>query len=265
MTGSWRSLHNLYYQTFDPGGEPAWMAGFVAICAWAVMAGSLGCAPSAPPREAAPAPSGPSSPTGPAAAAANTGAATEVAGPASAIGPAGSTGTNGPVANAATQPTSTSGSSAAPSGPAASPVPPVAPAATPPAAPLPVAAAEAHVPGAVVALSPGAPTSIEPASTFEVRVGVPVRGARLVLLDAQDVMVPSASQVEVGQASKLTLVPEETLRPGSTYTLRLEGLAGRLVASDGGAAYEPAVFALQTTGTPPPKPAPKKARKRRGP
>ncbi len=112
-------------------------------------------------------------------------------------------------------------------------------------------------------LSPGVPATVEPASSFEVRIGVPLRSARLVLLDAQDAMVPSVSDIEVGVETVITLVPDEVLRPGSTYLLRVEGLSGRLLPSDGGKSFEATGFPLQTTGTAPPRGAPKKSGKRR--
>jgi hypothetical protein len=91
-----------------------------------------------------------------------------------------------------------------------------------------------------------------------------VRGARLVLFDAQDSMVPSASDIEVGAESRFTLVPLEALRPGSSYVLRLEGISGRLVSADGGRSFEPATFPLETSGSPPPRPPSRQAKKRRG-
>jgi hypothetical protein len=127
-----------------------------------------------------------------------------------------------------------------------------------------VTSAEARVPGASVPLATGTRTTVEPASTFEVRASVGLRGARLVLLDAQDAIVPSASDIEVGSESRFTLVPEETLRPGSAYVLRLEGIAGRVVSADGGRSFEPATFPLETSGTPPPRASPQKAKRRRG-
>jgi hypothetical protein len=127
-----------------------------------------------------------------------------------------------------------------------------------------VTAAEARVPGAGVPLTAGLRTTVEPVSTFEVRTSVPVRGARLVLFDAQDAMVPSASDIEVGAESRFTLVPEEPLRPGSAYVLRREGISGRLVPADGGRSFEPATFPLETSGSPPQRSPPRQAKKRRG-
>ena len=117
----------------------------------------------------------------------------------------------------------------------------------------------------MLALTPGATADlVDPAATFEVRLGVLARGARLVLLDARDTLVPSSADSEVGpSASRFTLTPMEPLVPGGRYVLRLEGLESRPVKSDGGRAFEPLVVLLQATGEPPPAP-PKKAKKKRG-
>ncbi len=174
------------------------------------------------------------------------------AAPGGSTGPSGSTGP-GPFAGG------TGPVAAAPTGPAEPPAPAVP-------APLPVMSAVARAPGVSVSLAAGAATSVEPTSSFEVRLGAPLRSARLVLLDGQDAMVPSVSDIEVaGGETVMTLVPDDVLRPGSTYLLRVEGLAGRLLPSDGGRSFEPAGFPLQTTGTAPPKaPAKKSGKRRRG-
>ena len=128
---------------------------------------------------------------------------------------------------------------------------------------MPLAGAEARHAGVATPLSPGSAVPVEPASTFEVRVGAPARDARLVLFDAQDVLVPATVEAEVGSESRFTLVPLDPLRPGSAYWLRLEGLGGRLVRSDDGRSFEPLALPLQTTGSPPPRAPPKKALKKR--
>jgi hypothetical protein len=130
---------------------------------------------------------------------------------------------------------------------------------------MPVASAEARAAGTATSLSRGPSSAVDPASTFEVRVSAPARDARLVLLDAQDVVVPASVDSEVGAESRFTLVPVEPLRPGSSYQLRLEGLGGRLVRSDDGKGFEPLVLSLQILGTPPPRAPPKKAKKKRAP
>lgn len=166
--------------------------------------------------------------------------------PAPQVGPTGPTGSTGPTASPGVP---EPGGSTAPTGPL----------------PLPGLAAEARMPGG------GAPpvpldlagAAVDPGATFELRVSAPVRGARLVLLDAQDAMVPAGSDAEPGAVSRFTLVPLEPLRPGSRYQLRLEGLESRLVRSEDGRVFEPAVLPLTTTGEPPPKaPSRKPTRKR---
>jgi hypothetical protein len=131
--------------------------------------------------------------------------------------------------------------------------------------PLPLASAEARVVGTATALARGPSTPVDPASAFEVRVSVPARDARLVLLDAQDVVVPAVVESEVGAESRFGLVPVDPLRPGSAYQLRLEGVGGRLVRSDDGKTFEPLVLLVQILGTPPPRAPPKKAKKKRAP
>jgi hypothetical protein len=133
---------------------------------------------------------------------------------------------------------------------------------------MPLAGAEARVAGAATAtaLARGpSSTAVDPVSAFEVRVSAPVRDARLVLLDAQDLVVPAVVESEVGAESRFTLVPLDPLRPGSVFLLRLEGVGGRLVRSDGGVAFEPLVLPLHILGTPPPRAPPKKAKKKHAP
>ena len=108
-----------------------------------------------------------------------------------------------------------------------------------------------------------APPLVDPGSTFEVRLPFAARGARLVLLDARDAMVPSSADAEVGTTSRFTLVPLEPLPPGSRHVLRLEGLENRLVISDDGRTFEPLVAPFRVAGEPPPAP-PRKAKKKRG-
>ena len=128
---------------------------------------------------------------------------------------------------------------------------------------MPLAGAQALHAGTATPLSPGAAAAVEPASSFEIRIASPVRDARLVLLDAQDVQVPATVEAEVGSESRFLLSPLEPLRPGSAYQLRLEGLGARLVRSDGGRSFEPLVLPLQISGSPPPRAPPKKAPKKR--
>lgn len=129
---------------------------------------------------------------------------------------------------------------------------------------MPLQSAEARIGGVATPLATGTPAVVEPASSFEVRVGAPLRDARLLLLDGQDVLVPAAAESEVSSTgSRFTLQPQEPLQPGGTYMLRLEGLGGRLVRSATDATYEPLVLPVKVSGSPPPRPPPKKAQKKR--
>ncbi len=165
----------------------------------------------------------------------------------------------------ATPPQAVTGSTG-PSGPAApaGPTGPIAEPAVPPAPPvLPATTVEARLGDTVVAIAPDASALVEPAASFEVRLPIAVRGARLVLLDARDAVVPSNESAEVGgSTSRFTLVPMEPLTPGSRYVLRVEGLESRMVNSDDGRAFEPLAVPFRVAGEPPPAP-PKKAKKKR--
>jgi hypothetical protein len=146
-----------------------------------------------------------------------------------------------------------------PSGPAAA-----TPAVPPPPAPLPVSSIEARV-GTVALVLPvdGNPEPVDPAATFEVRLGVAAPGTRLVLLDARDAMVPSTGDAEIGGGlSRFTLVPHETLVPGARYVLRIEGLDSRAVRSVDGRSFEPVAVVFRVAGEPP-APPPKKVKKKR--
>jgi hypothetical protein len=130
---------------------------------------------------------------------------------------------------------------------------------------MPLAGAEARWTGGAAPLATGSSEPADPSAYFEVRLTAPVRGARLVLLDSQDVLVPATVDAEVGPASRFTLAPLEPLRAGGAYTLRLEGVAGRLVDSGDGRAFEPLVLPIRVSGTPPPRAPPKKTLKKRAP
>jgi hypothetical protein len=159
----------------------------------------------------------------------------------------------------------------APSGPATPPVAaptdsgPGVPAVPAPPPGLPTTAVEARFGGTATLLQATGsdPPVVDPGSTFEVRLPFAARGARLVLLDARDAMVPSSSDAQVGATSRFTLVPLEPLVSGSRHVLRLEGLESRLVISGDGRSFEPLVAPFWVAGEPPPAP-PRKAKKKRG-
>jgi len=153
----------------------------------------------------------------------------------------------------------------APSGPtpAAAPSGPSAPIAPTGPVRLPSIVAEARLPPATVTPLDLAGTTVDPNGTFELRSQLPLRAARLVLLDAQDAMVPATVDSEIGTSSRFTLVPLEPLRPGSRYLLRLEGLVSQALQGGDGSTFEPVAFPLLTSGEPPQKPPPKKSSKKR--
>jgi hypothetical protein len=171
----------------------------------------------------------------------------------------------GPGAEAAAAPTGLAGvtgpsGATGPTGPAAA-----LPSVPSPPPPLPVTSIEARLGTATLSIAPDRNPEpvVDPAATFEVRLGVAARGTRLVLLDARDGMVPSTGDVESGgSVSRFTLVPHETLVPGSRYVLRLEGLESRSVTTDDGRSFEPVAVAFRVAGDPPPPP-PKKVKKKR--
>ena len=127
---------------------------------------------------------------------------------------------------------------------------------------VPVTAVEARLAGSASSLLGEDIQPVDPSASFEVRLPLPVRGARLVLLDSRDSMVPSGSESEVGATSRYTLVPLEPLAPGARYVLRLEGLESRLLRSDDGRLHDPLVVPVRVAGEAPPAP-PKKAKKKR--
>lgn len=148
---------------------------------------------------------------------------------------------------------------------ATAPMEDAGPPAPPGPAALPVSLAEAVAADAGVPMSrDGGPTLVDPASSFRVEVAARLADARLSLLDAQDAVVPADGTAEVAGSSRFALAPAARLRPGSAYTLRLDGALGREVHDAQGRAFLPASFALRTAGDPPaPAPAPRKRGKRR--
>ena len=139
-----------------------------------------------------------------------------------------------------------------------------APPASTAAAPLPLRSATALGPAARVPLQPGTEAMVvDPASRFEIELGAALPDARLVLLDAQDAVVPSTGSREVGSATKLALAPTAPLTPAARYLLRVDGAATREVHDAQGRSYAPLVVPLLAAGTPP-APEQKAKGKRRG-
>jgi hypothetical protein len=103
---------------------------------------------------------------------------------------------------------------------------------------------------------------VDPGASFEIELGAAVPEVRLVLLDAQDAHVAAQSVRELGETTRLTLMPAAPLVEGARYVLRLEGLSTRDLRGADDRPYAPHSFALLVAGPPPP-PEPKKAASRR--
>jgi hypothetical protein len=128
--------------------------------------------------------------------------------------------------------------------------------------PLPVTLTVAVVSGQDLTLSREAVTLLEPGSSFRVEVAAHLADGRLALHDEQDAMVASTGTTEVGATwTKFQLVPVEPLRPGSKYSLHLDGAATREPHDDTGRAFAPLIVNLMTAGERPA--APKKAHPKR--
>ncbi len=158
-------------------------------------------------------------------------------------------------------PTTTSTSTSTSS--STSPSPPTSP---PPAA-LPISAAVVKTAAGEEPLSRDGVTMIEPGAAFRVEVAVHLTDGRLSIHDEQDAMVASSGTTEVGDTwTRYELAPDEPLRPGSSYALRLDGAQAREAHDPAGKAYAPAVLKLRTTGVhpPPPPTAKAKAKVKRG-
>ncbi|WP_041453431.1 Ig-like domain-containing protein [Anaeromyxobacter dehalogenans] len=164
--------------------------------------------------------------------------------------------------------------------PAASPAAPGAAAPAPAEAPSPAQPAAAPGPAGAftvlrdpVALEPGgatlplaleAETVVDPGAHFRLDLTVASADARLVLLDPNDAAVAAAGTHDVGATTRLTLSPSEPLRPGSRYTLRLDGATTREFHDAAGKAYAPAGLTVLIAGTPPPpEPKPQPAKRKR--
>lgn len=130
---------------------------------------------------------------------------------------------------------------------------------------LPVDSAQALEGEGAAALDAQQVAIVGPTATFQVRVAVPAREARLVLEDAQGALVPATGSTEVGAGAAYELKPTEPLLPGGSYVLRLEGLASRSVQDAAGRSYQPLSFRLRVTGKEePPPPRRKRTHRRHG-
>jgi hypothetical protein len=130
--------------------------------------------------------------------------------------------------------------------------------------PPPLTAAVAIVAGQEVALAREGVSPVDPAASFRVEVAVHLSDGRLSLHDEADAMVASTGTTELGASrSRYVLTPEEPLRPGTGYTLHLDGAVTREPHDAGGQPYAPLVLKVRTTGERPPATPAKKAQRRR--
>jgi hypothetical protein len=136
---------------------------------------------------------------------------------------------------------------------------------TEPAAPgtsVPITAALAVLGKEETALPRDGGAVVDPATTFRVEIGAQLTDGRLALHDEQDVMVASTGTSEVGNGwTRFTLAPDEPLRPGSSYLLRVDGSSSRNVHDPAGRAYQPAEIRLRVSGERPAAPPRKKKRR----
>ena len=125
----------------------------------------------------------------------------------------------------------------------------------------PLSAAVAVVGGEEIPLPRDGRTPVDPAAAFRIDVAAQLTDGRLTLHDEQDAMVSSSGTSEVGVgATRYLLVPDEPLRPGSVYLLRVDGTASREVHDPSGRAYAPIEIRLRTSGERPAMP-PRKRKK----
>ena len=156
----------------------------------------------------------------------------------------------------------TSATPAASAADGGTPSPAVPVAAAPAPEPTRVTAAVARVGTQEAPLQRGGVTTIDPVAAFELTVPVHLADGRLALHDEADAMVASTGTTELGEStSRYRVVPDEPLRPGSRYVLRLDGAVTREPHGLDGRAYAPVVLQLQTSGE---RPA-AASRKKRGP
>ncbi|HET7752731.1 MAG TPA: hypothetical protein VFK85_02380 [Anaeromyxobacteraceae bacterium] len=148
----------------------------------------------------------------------------------------------------------------------AAPVAPAAPAAPAGPIPAPITGAVAIVGGATSPIAFDEPVTVDPAVRFQVDVAAPLVDARLALVDSGDAMISAVESHEIGATwSRFTLTPDAPLRPGSTYSLKLDGAAEREAHDADGRAYQITVWHIRTTGEAPPpeQPAARPKKKRR--
>jgi hypothetical protein len=158
-------------------------------------------------------------------------------------------------------PTSAPSSTSSPT-PTASPTPEDAGNAAPPAVPL--TATVVVVAGQELPIPRDGTALVDPAAAFRVEVGAHLTDGRLALHDEQDAMVASSGTTEVGPSwTRYRLVPDEPLRSGTAYVLRVDGTEAREAHDPAGRAYAPVTLKLKTTGERPAAPVKKKRGKRR--
>jgi hypothetical protein len=119
-------------------------------------------------------------------------------------------------------------------------------------APLPLVRAEARGADGVSALRPGAVTPVSRDASFEVAISIRAPEARLQLLDARDAVVPSSGSTVVSEETRFLLAPDEALRPGAEYALRLEGIRSSTVAAADGRTFQPLSLRVRVVGAPAP-------------
>jgi hypothetical protein len=101
---------------------------------------------------------------------------------------------------------------------------------------------------------------VDPAVQFQVEVAVPLVDARLALLDSADAMIAAVESHEIGASwSRFTLAPDAPLRPGSSYSLRLDGAAEREAHDSEGRTYQITAWDVRIAGEPPPPERPASA------
>jgi hypothetical protein len=124
-------------------------------------------------------------------------------------------------------------------------------------APLTVAVAVAG--GQELALARDGSSVVDPGAAFRVEIATHLTDARLALHDETDAMVASTGTTEVGASwTRFRLVPDEPLRPGSAYVLRVDGAHSRDLHDPAGRAYAPIALKLKTSGERPAAPPRKK-------